>query len=175
MNGYVIAVLAGWAMGLLALASTISHPAPAFRAAGTSRPRWLAINLIGLIPYLGLITASAYYLRVRTRLPARPRPVTMQRKPMTAAPQSPAPAGSAGNSHGGCRYCYDGTEDCNKCKYKLLPDWNCMTCHGKGKVVCHFCHGEYMSPVRRGTPGRVLITTNSQNDCLIKTYSAQSH
>jgi hypothetical protein len=76
MNLYEIVVFLGWFAGLWGTINASIQKSSAFESVGTSKSKWIVINVLGLIiPYLGLVTASIYASRVYRKLPTRSRKI----------------------------------------------------------------------------------------------------
>ena len=75
MNWFSIAMYAGWFAALLALISASIKPSSDYRRLARYKWRWVAINILGVIPFLGLVTAAAYVRCVLFRSDAH-RPIT---------------------------------------------------------------------------------------------------
>lgn len=143
MNVYEILVFVGWVAALWGIISASRQQSSAFEAIGRVKWKWVVINVCGLIPYLGIVTAVVYALVVFRNLPNRaknmrqqfgpPRsksgvdqnPAGYNWQPGTPAPVAtvPSPAGSQGVPCSAC-----GTSG------RVGQAQVCFPCGGKGYV-----------------------------------------
>ena len=70
-TGFEIAVFAGWLLCIINLVSVGRHPTADFQGIARSRPRWAWISVLGIVPYLGIFTSVAYFVRVSIWLPEK--------------------------------------------------------------------------------------------------------
>ena len=87
-----VAALVSWFIGLLCFLSAWLQPPSHFKSIGRSKPAWMAITTLGLIPCLGIIPALIYFSRVYLNLPPKHRkdPTGSPPKPLPRAPSRPA-------------------------------------------------------------------------------------
>jgi hypothetical protein len=126
-------VLVSWLAAALGTASVLLNSTARFSALGRSKGRWLAIQVAGFIPYLGVFTALAYAIMVRLRMEARPR--------AARRPVSPGSARQAPGSRVRCPRCREGRVVCDRCgaNWQLRQKIHC-NCKG-GFNPCRNCDG----------------------------------
>lgn len=148
-------VLAGWALALCAIASVVRHSRSEFAAAGRSRSKWFWINVLGLVPYLGLIVPVIYWLSVSTAFPERP---TRTRRPANWSSNGQGPSRGRGSSGGpsGTPINQPPQRQPCTCSGGKVPCYGCqagwdhtgsgppqphIACGGKGTLTCQMCLG----------------------------------
>jgi hypothetical protein len=139
MNWYEVALWTGWLASIWAILNVLSQPRAAFVTVGRTKRKWVVINVLGLIPYLGLITASAYYF-VWRRLPAKPRPIRQSAPRRHPASQNQDSEGS-GEPCDRCRG--RGWVEHERCKGTGL---GCAGDCNRGRVRCERCRGTGVVP-----------------------------
>lgn len=77
-----------WVMWLVAQLSSLFRPGSDFVKIGRHKWRWCAFNLIGICPYIGVVTSLVYRNVVARHLPARPD----RSHPVNVRPQNPGPS-----------------------------------------------------------------------------------
>jgi hypothetical protein len=161
-DGFEIAVFVGWAGCICSLISVARHSSSEFQSIGRSRSRWFWINVLGLVPYLGIITTLSYFVIAGLLFPDKPRTAKQPRPGSSGQPQQPTgqnAGGYQGSSRGpsssaqwqmpkpNCTRCGGNrTVSCNRCggsgkariNGEMVPDF---TCSGSGKVQCSSCGG----------------------------------
>jgi hypothetical protein len=134
-TGFEIAVFAGWLLCIINLVSVGRHPTADFQGIGRSRRRWAWISVLGIIPYLGIFTSVAYFVRVSIRLPEK------ERAPGPAQPTR-APQVPQGRPRPKCSRC--GGNKRENCHCGGQP--SCVHCYGSGRIDCLGCHGTGIQP-----------------------------
>jgi hypothetical protein len=143
MNWISVAMYVSWLAALLALISASIKPQSDYRHLARYKWRWVAINLLGVIPFLGLVTATAYVRCVLLRSDAH-RPIGARvRNPGEPAPLRP-PRRPAGSSSGGS-YQFRWPNSSGS-----AGPVRCGVCNGRGwhysdgqgnKMTCYKCGG----------------------------------
>lgn len=129
-----IAVFAGWLLCIISLVSVGRHSAADFQGIGRSRRRWAWISVLGIIPYLGIFTSVAYFVRVSIWLPEKeraPGPVQPRRAPQVPQGRSVE-----------CRRCRGNKRE--NCHCGGQP--TCPYCYGSGWIHCRGCGGSGLDP-----------------------------
>jgi len=132
-------VLVSWLAAILGTASVLLNSTARFSALGRSKGRWLAIQIAGFIPYLGVFTALAYLIMVRLHMEARPRQARSQASPQPGSMQQAS--GGASGSRVRCIRCRDGRVVCDRCggNWQRRQQIHC-NCMG-GSNPCRVCNG----------------------------------
>jgi hypothetical protein len=125
-DGFEIAVFVGWAFCICSLISVARHSSSEFRSIDRSRGRWFWINALGVVPYLGIVTALTYFFSVSVRFPEKPRTIHQPKPGSTGRPQRPAG---------------QGTQRYQASAPRPLPKPNCTRCGGSGRMSDTFCNG----------------------------------
>jgi hypothetical protein len=160
MNGWTAAVLTTWVAALWGIGSiTFSEPSK-FRNLGKSKGKWFLIEVLGFIPYFGLIVTLTYVVKVRIHFPPKPpRPVRPSNSRSTRPSQTGSGSGSSVGSTsprpvsyeplprqrcgGGCN---NGRVPCYGCQSGWVTDYSGATvshpaCGGRGSMTCQMCGG----------------------------------
>jgi hypothetical protein len=153
-DGFEIAVFVGWTGCLLSLFGVARHSSLEFRSIGRSRGRWFLISVLGAVPYLGILTALAYFFRCSLDFPEKPK--TAPRPRPSGQPQQygqnrtgyQAPAAQP-IQRPRCTRCNGGKVPCHcsggrvVINGELVPDF---ACSGSGQVNCPSCGGSGIQP-----------------------------
>jgi hypothetical protein len=128
-DGFEIAVFVGWAGCILGLISVTRHSSSEFQSIGRSKSRWFWINALGFVPYLGIITALSYFLRVSLSFPEKPRTATGAGPRSSSQSQQPTDQSTRGR------------RTSSPSTPPRMPKPNCTRCNGSGRVMDTFCNG----------------------------------
>jgi hypothetical protein len=144
---YQIVVLVSWVAALWGIVSASRQQSSAFESIGRAKWKWVVINVVGLIPYLGLITAGIYAFLVFRQLPTRRWNIRQQfnpggsRQARSANPsgysrQPGAPAPQADFAANVFQPAPAQTVPCSACgaSGRVGNDQACFPCGGKGYV-----------------------------------------
>jgi hypothetical protein len=151
-DGFEIAVFVGWAGCILSLISVVRHSSSEFNSIGRSRSRWFWINILGVVPYLGVLTALSYFFSVIVNFPEKPKTASRPRPRSSSQHQQPpgqstrgyqAPTSwpkplCTGCGGSGRMTCHCGGSGKAVINNEVVPDF---ACGGSGKVRCGVCGG----------------------------------
>jgi hypothetical protein len=146
--GFVIAIFVGWAIAFSGMRSVLHHSFEDFQKAGFSKKWCGRIQLLGVIPYVGLFTATWYAIRVRPHLPP---PQRQTRRSTSTASQASAGSTSRISGTASARQrcgggCSNGRLPCYGCHGGWVEDSQGRTvahaaCGGRGSMTCQMCNG----------------------------------
>jgi hypothetical protein len=154
VNGWEIAVLAGWAIAIWMFFSVLFSESSKFSNLGKSKLRWFLLALAAFLPYIGFVFVFAYVLVVRVHFP--PKPAAPPRPHSYPPPTGNSPG--TGSSYKApvwesftpkvCRSCggSGGLRYCGQCQNGWITGSNgaLESCHAGcsyGKFYCNTCRG----------------------------------
>ena len=142
-----LVIFAGWLAGLWGTINASIQKSSAFESIGRSKWKWVVINVLGLIPYLGLVTAGIYASRVFRNLPTRPGKIrqlfnqgrsqsAMGHNPEGYSGQPGSPSQQAGFIVNPPKPAESSRIPCSACgtSGRVNTDQVCYPCGGKGYV-----------------------------------------
>jgi len=91
-------------LGLTAFWSALIRWPSGFRSIGRKKWRWVLITAFGLTPYLGIVPALIYLLKVKPRLPASSNPISEGLRESARRSKEQAPTAPYRSSQGGEGY-----------------------------------------------------------------------
>ena len=142
-----LVIFAGWLAGLWGTINASIQKSSAFESIGRSKWKWVVINALGLIPYLGLVTAGIYASSVFRNLPTRPGKIrqlfnqgrsqsAMGHNPEGYSGQPGSPSQQAGFIVNPSKPAESSRIPCSACgtSGRVNTDQVCYPCGGKGYV-----------------------------------------